>query len=330
MRDERISKWLATQEVRRLDVRDSLRPRAGWQGNSVLAPDEWRLPGPRWTPRPGPAAAIAAHVLAPAALLASPTNWPWVLAALAGSHLLLAAFGLWPSSQLLGRTITRLPPERAHRGEVALTFDDGPDPDVTPAVLDILDRHGAQASFFLIGRRAAQHPGLVREIVRRGHQVENHTWRHLPLFACLGLAGQRREVAAAQALLTQLTGRAPRFLRAPAGLRSPLLDPVLHHAGLLHVSWTRRALDGVRQDPGRALARLLHGLRGGDVLLLHDGGFGGRPVVLEVLPGLLAAMEARGLVAVPLDQPFSGYPAAARAAGATAAPRPAPAAYASR
>ena len=91
--------------------------------------------------------------------------------AVAGSHALLAAFGMWLRSQLLGWTITRLPDGRAEGGEVALTFDDGPDPRVTPMVLDMLDRHGARASFFLIGARAAAHPKLVAEIVRRWHQV---------------------------------------------------------------------------------------------------------------------------------------------------------------
>ena len=232
----------------------------------------------------------------------------------------MATFGMWPRSQLLGRTVVRLPEGRARAGEVALTFDDGPHPAVTPAVLDILDRHGARASFFLIGARAAKHPDLVREIVRRGHQVESHTWGHRPWFACLGLGALRREVGRAQDVLTPLAGRAPRFVRAPMGLRTPLLDPVLHRAGLVHASWTRRGLDGISRDHRRVLARLLRGLRAGDVLLLHDGG---SRTVLDVLPGLLLGLEARGLTAVPLGA--DAGPADAAHAGS----RPAPAACAS-
>lgn len=263
---------------------------------------------------------MVVHGAAPLVLVAVPSLWLWAVAALAGSHAVMAVFGMWPSSQLLGRTVVRLPEWRARAGEVALTFDDGPDPAVTPAVLDILDRHGARASFFLIGRRAAAQPDLVREIVRRGHQVESHTWGHRPWFACLGLGALRYEVERAQEVLTGLAGRAPRFVRAPLGLRTPLLDPVLHRAGLIHVSWTRRGLDGVSRDAPRVLARLLRGLRAGDVLLLHDGG---SRTVLDVLPGLLRDMDERGLRAVALDA-FAG-PATAAAAGS----RPAPAACAS-
>lgn len=266
--------------------------------------------------RPAVRAAAGVHLAAPGMLLAWPAGWPHVLAAMAGSHALLALFGLWPRSQVLGRTVTRLPPGERD-GRVALTFDDGPDPEVTPALLDLLDRHGAKASFFLIGERARTHPGLVREIARRGHAVENHTQRHPVHFACLGPRALRREVAEAQAVLAPLAGRLPRFVRAPAGLRSPLLDPVLAGLGLQHASWTRRGFDTRCGDPTLVLRRLLRGLRPGDVLMLHDGRSAqtpaGTPVVLEVVPALLAALAARGLRAVPLIAPAPAVPAATAA-----------------
>lgn len=267
--------------------------------------------------QPAVRAAACVHIAAPAVLLASPANWPYVLAAVAGSHALLALFGLWPRSEVLGPTLVRLPPGK-REGRVALTFDDGPDPDVTPEVLDLLDRHGAKASFFVIGDRARAHPGLVREIVRRGHVVENHTMRHLPYFACLGPRAVRREVAEAQAVLAALAGRPPRFVRAPAGLRSPFIDPVLAGLGLQHASWARRGYDTRCADPARVLRRVLRGLLPGDVLLLHDGRSArmrsGSPVVLEVVPALLDALAARGLRAVPLTAPAPAEAAAAAAA----------------
>jgi peptidoglycan/xylan/chitin deacetylase (PgdA/CDA1 family) len=260
-------------------------------------------------------AAIGAHLAAPT-LLAWPAGWPYALAAVAGSHALLALFGLWPRSQVLGRTLVRLPPGERD-GRVALTFDDGPDPEVTPALLDLLDSHGAKASFFMIGARARAHPGLVREIARRGHGIENHTLRHPTLFACWGPRAMRREVAQAQAVLAPLAGRPPRFVRAPAGLRGPLLDPVLAGLGLEHASWTRRGFDTRCGDPALVLHRLLRRLRPGDVLMLHDGRSArtpaGKPVVLEVVPALLVALAARGLRAVPLTPPAPDAPAAAAA-----------------
>ncbi len=252
--------------------------------------------------------------------------WPWLLGALAADHAVLAV-GMHPLSQWAGRTLVRLP---GPTNRVALTFDDGPDPDVTPRVLDLLDDAGAQASFFCIGERAAAHPALVREIARRGHQVENHTWSHPNAFAAMTPLSIRREVRLAQAALTSLTGTPPRWMRAPMGLRSPLLDPVLAGEGLLHASWTRRAHDGLCRDPARAAARLTRRLAGGDVLLLHDGSCArsgnGHAVVLDALPEVLRAVRAQGLQAVALPAPEdcaaspapAGAPAPA-AAGATPA-----------
>jgi peptidoglycan/xylan/chitin deacetylase (PgdA/CDA1 family) len=124
--------------------------------------------------------------------------------------------------------------------EIALTFDDGPDPEVTPKVLEVLDARGARATFFCIADRAERYPALCEDIVRRGHAVENHSRSHSPMFAMLGLRGIREEIASAQEVLAKLCGRPPRFFRPPAGLRNPLLDPVLHAMGLRLVSWSRR------------------------------------------------------------------------------------------
>lgn len=247
-------------------------------------------------------------------LLLAPADWPQALAAVAGSHALLALAALWPRNQMLGPSINHLPGRPP--GIVSLSFDDGPDPDVTPLVLDLLERHGARASFFMIGARAAMHPALVREVVRRGHEVENHTMRHRHSFACLGMAGQRQELMQAQAVLTRLSGRTPRFARAAAGIRSPLTDPVLHSLGLRHAAWSRRGLDTRTRDPDVVLRRLAAGLRDGDVLLLHDGNSAhtavGRPVVLETLAPLLRLLDASGLRSVPLAQTLAEPPCAAR------------------
>lgn len=251
---------------------------------------------------------IGLHAAAAGLVAATPSDWRWSLGAVALNQAVLAGAGLSPRSTLLGPNLRRLP--CTGRAEVALTFDDGPDPEVTPRVLDLLDRHGAKASFFCIGAQARAHPAVLREIARRGHAVENHTDRHLYRFAALSPGGLRREVDAAQATLADLAGTPPVFFRAPMGLRSPLLEPLLASRGLLLVSWTRRALDGLFGEPRAAGARLRRGLGPGDVLLLHDGraartGQGG-PVVLAVLPGLLAALEGQGLRSVTLRTGVAG------------------------
>ncbi|MGH8641916.1 MAG: polysaccharide deacetylase family protein, partial [Burkholderiales bacterium] len=225
----------------------------------------------------------------------------------------LFAAVFWPRGPILGPNLNRLPAAAVRRKEVCLTFDDGPDPEITRRVLELLDQHQAKASFFCVGERATVHPEIVKEIAGRGHSVENHSQRHSWTFAWYGLRRLRREVEAAQEALGRIAGRTPMFFRAPMGLRSPLLDPVLAAQGLRYVSWTRRGLDGVSRNPALVLRRLTDGLAAGDVLLLHDDARvrtpEGEPVVLAVLPRLLEALSAAGLKSVPLPAACRGEPA---------------------
>ena len=244
------------------------------------------------------------HAFAVLTLIACPEWWLWPLGALVGNHLLLGALGMWPRSRLIGANLVRLPGSVTANSYVALTFDDGPDPTVTPRVLDVMDRYGAKASFFCIGELAVAHPEIVRDIVRRGHSVENHSHRHPISFACYLPAALNREVHDAQAALGSITGSKPRFFRAPMGLRSPLLDPVLVRSALRYVSWTRRGWDSISTNPAKVLRRLTRRLAAGDVILLHDGSCArthdGDPVVLAVLPPLLEDLARRGLRPVSL------------------------------
>src|SRR5215472_3698773 len=249
---------------------------------------------------------LALHVAAPALALLRPRLWPWALTAVIADHLAITAAGLWPRSRLLGPNLTRLP-AAAQRGgapAIALTIDDGPDPEVTPRVLALLAAHGARASFFCIGERVERHPALAREIVAGGHDIENHSQRHLHRFSLLGPRALATEVERAQDSITAVTGAAPRFFRAPAGLRNPFLEPVLARAGLQLVSWTRRGFDTVTRESGRVLGRLTRDLADGDILQLHDGhaarSAAGGAVILEVLPPLLAALERARLAPLTL------------------------------
>ena len=258
----------------------------------------------RWSPSPVMSASLCLHGLGAAGLAAEPAAWPQLLGALACNHALLAC-GMHPRSGMLGRNLTRLP-GRGVRG-VAITFDDGPHPEVTPRVLDILDTCGARATFFVIGERAARHASLVREIVRRGHAVENHTQRHPVDFATWG-----------------------------PSRRSPLLDPVLVLEGLSLVSWTRRGYDTVSRRPELILRRLTRGLADGDILLLHDATAkadgDGVPVVLTVLPRLIERIAAAGLRTATLldgEVPTGGRDAGgAMRAGAAAPACPVPGGHA--
>ena len=258
-----------------------------------------------WNPSPALKASAVLHGAAALGTALLPAAWPWALGAVAANHAALTAAGLWPRSQLLGSNWVRLPEASQARREVAITIDDGPDPEVTPRVLDLLDAAGAQATFFCIGRRARAAPALCREIVARGHRVENHGDAHSNAFSVFGPARMRADIAAAQATLTELSGQAPLFFRATAGLRNPLLEPVLAGLDLQLAAWTRRPFDTRTGDPNRVLRRLTRGLGAGDILLMHDGHAARTPqgdaVILAMLPLLLRAIHEAGLKPVTLQ-----------------------------
>jgi peptidoglycan/xylan/chitin deacetylase (PgdA/CDA1 family) len=220
------------------------------------------------------------------------------------NHSIITLAGLIPRSTLLGPNITRLPQAAAQRGEVAITIDDGPNPEVTPQVLDILERYQAKATFFCIGRLAVQHPELCREIVRRGHHIENHSMSHNWYFSLLDPWNIHREVQSAQIALEEITGQTPRFFRSVAGLRNPELEPVLAHCGLRLCSWSKRGFDTRVGDADAVLKFLVRDLKGGDILLLHDGSAArtalGKPVILDVLPRLLDNLAQTNLHSVTL------------------------------
>ncbi|MGZ4960441.1 MAG: polysaccharide deacetylase family protein [Methylomonas sp.] len=266
----------------------------------------WR---PTWLMK----ASILLTLAGPMAIAVRPDLWGWILGTIIADNLILTFAGLWPRCAWVGANWTLLPKPAADRGEIAITIDDGPDPDVTPAVLDILDRHSAKATFFCIGEKALRHPDLCREIVKRGQAIENHSMHHKYHLPFLLLGGWFKELEAAQHALTTVTGTRPLFFRPPAGLRNPLLDPVLSRLDLRLASWTRRGFDTVEKDGQKVLAKLLDGLKAGDILLLHDGNAArsstSEPVILEVLPPLLKAIAAANLHTVTLRSalaPLSG------------------------
>jgi peptidoglycan/xylan/chitin deacetylase (PgdA/CDA1 family) len=260
----------------------------------------------RWKPSPFLSASAAVHGAAVLGVVAAPAAWPWAVGALVANHALISAAGLWPSSRLLGPNLIRLPEAAAQRREIALTIDDGPDPEVTPRVLDLLDAANAKASFFCIGRIAQQHPHLCREIVQRGHRVENHGHAHSNAFSLFGPGRMRRDIVLAQRTLGDITGQAPRFFRATAGLRNPFLDPVLHGLGLSLATWTRRGYDTRTGDAERVYQRLTSRLDAGDIVLMHDGHSArtpsGEPVILAVLPRLLRTLAECDLHPVTLHR----------------------------
>lgn len=218
------------------------------------------------------------------------TGKPWAaLVTMLGTHAAFWWANLSPHSRLFGSVVSRLATDER---VVWLTFDDGPSAD-TPALLDLLDRHGARATFFLVASKAGQHPDRVREIVRRGHQIANHSLDHPSAWFWLPHPRRtRHQIETAQQQLQALTGQPPRWFRSVAGHTNVFVEPLLRRLGLQRVSWSARGFDSVDADDARVLRRLLRGLRPGAILLLHEDLAPGR--CPRLLADLMAALAQAG------------------------------------
>ena len=201
-----------------------------------------------------------------------------------------------PTSSLFYPTVSHGP--RTH-DRVALSFDDGPDPEVTPAVLDALAEHGARATFFAIGRLLEAHPRLARRIAAEGHELGNHSWRHSRWQNFFGAAAQAREIAHGARAIAAVTGRSARPLyRPPIGLKSPPFARAAYQSRLTLIGWSLRSRDTQTADPERIAARVLRRIRGGDIVLLHDGHDQPgrhRPACAQAVPLILQGLREKGL-----------------------------------
>jgi len=219
----------------------------------------------------------------------------------------LAAWGaVAPSSQLFGPTIRHTSSAR----KIALTFDDGPNPAVTPRLLELFERHAVPATFFVIGKFARACPDLVREIADRGHVIGNHTDTH-PSLIFQAPAGIRAELQRCQdAIAEALHGAPPRWMRPPYGYRSPLLAAGLKSVGIQGVvMWSRICWDWKPQPPQRLIERLSRvarpGRAEGDVVVMHDGDHralgGDRLHVVAALEHWLPRWRDAGMEFVTMD-----------------------------
>ena len=219
-------------------------------------------------------------------------GWTIGLSAMVLSHAYFMGQVFLPRSRLYAPVLWRRPGQGP---AVWLTIDDGPSDD-TLAMLDLLDAHGAKATFFLVGERAAQRPALVQEILRRGHDLGNHSHSHPQAwFWALGPKAMAREIGQAQETLRAIAGHAPRWYRSVVGMTNPFVAAPLHAHGLQRVAWSARGFDGVHCEPEQTVARIARDLEPGAIVLLHEGAAHGHNP--RILSGVLQALEARGLVA---------------------------------
>jgi peptidoglycan-N-acetylglucosamine deacetylase len=186
------------------------------------------------------------------------------------------------------------------RPEVALTFDDGPDPRFTGAILDILRDHAVPATFFCVGMNATAHPGLVERAVAAGHTVGNHTWSH-PYLPELTRDEVLRQVDRTNAVLERVTGRVPVLVRPPYGARTAETVRWFAERAMTTVIWDVDPGDWARPGRDAIVAAVGAATRPGSVLLMHDGG-GDRSQTVAALPAVLAGLLDRGYRPVPVNR----------------------------
>jgi peptidoglycan/xylan/chitin deacetylase (PgdA/CDA1 family)/2-polyprenyl-3-methyl-5-hydroxy-6-metoxy-1,4-benzoquinol methylase len=194
---------------------------------------------------------------------------------------------------------------RGKRGfkAVALTFDDGPDPEVTPQLLALLARHKVQATFFVTGVRAELYPEIMRAILAGGHTIGNHSYSHSPLLMLKGRSTLQHEIAAAQAVFLRF-GIVPLAFRPPVGITNARLWRVLLENGMFCVNFSRRAADFGNRRVTKLAQRLLARVVPGDIILLHDVAPRQCDVtqLLQEFSDLITGLQERGLEILPLDQ----------------------------
>ena len=208
-----------------------------------------------------------------------------------------------PGSSVLYPTVRRGPRDGRR---VALSFDDGPDPVVTPAVLDALAAHGARATFFAIGQAVDAHPQIPRRVVAEGHEIGNHSWRHSPWESFSMPSEQIAEIERGERAIAAITGNgATPLYRAPHGVKSPPFVRAAQAKQLTMVAWSLHSRDTFFANPARIAARVLRRVRPGDIVVMHDGH--DRPGrqrsgCARAVPLILAGLQKRGLECVTVSE----------------------------
>jgi len=230
----------------------------------------------------------------------------WLIGALALTLALLIVVGVYiPRFGLFGRALCHVP---GARGLVALTFDDGPDPESTPRVLHALTSRNHRATFFPIGSKAARHPDIIEAILRTGCTVGNHTYSHSWLTPFFGEKRLLEELDKATQVLMSTGGPlgTPRFTRPPVALFGPSFVAAAEKAGLVPVAFSARAGDAslVPLSCATILRRVSRALVPGAIIVLHDGSEAPeRPSrAPELIGPILDLLEERGLRSVTLEE----------------------------
>ena len=175
---------------------------------------------------------------------------------------------------------------------IALTFDDGPDKEITPHILGILKSHNIKAAFFCIGHKAAENPELIQKIYDEGHIIGNHSWSHGYFFDLLSPGRMVAELRKTENALGQIQNRKTRLFRPPYGVTNPSIASAAREMNYHIVGWSLRSKDTVKKDENELLERLKKKVRPGDVILFHDT----RGITLKILDCFIRYAKSRNYI----------------------------------
>ncbi len=206
-----------------------------------------------------------------------------------------AAHGaFYRNSRVFGSVLGQLPPDGQ---TVSLTFDDGPNPDATPRILDALGESNVKATFFVLGAHAERWPELVRRVVSEGHQVGNHGYFHKKLHLKSPFY-VKRDITLGKRAIERAGGSTPRFFRAPHGFRSPWVTAIARSLGERTIGWSLGVWDSDRPGVKAIVDRTIEGTKPGSIILLHDGdGYnanGDRMQTARAVPDIISRLRDSG------------------------------------
>lgn len=228
----------------------------------------------------------------------------WVAGLVAVGLLAVGTYSLATVEPIMAKPVVGQAPVifsvKTQKLEVALTFDDGPSPAYTPAILDLLKKYGETGTFFLVGTEVERHPQLVRDILKEGSEVGAHGFSHVSL-AKATKSVILQEVTKVDDAIREVTGTTPRFFRPPYGAIGPVFKQVIAQKGQLVAMWTIDTRDWAKPGVTKIVQSVLSELRPGDIILLHDSG-GSREETLAALKLLLPQLRAKGYTSVTLSQ----------------------------
>jgi peptidoglycan/xylan/chitin deacetylase (PgdA/CDA1 family) len=188
--------------------------------------------------------------------------------------------------------------------QIAISFDDGPLPEFTPRILEVLKDKNVPSTFFCIGKHVAQYPQILQQVQEQGHVIGNHSYSHGKLFDLLSAGKMYTDLQQMNAITRQAIGITPLLFRPPYGVTNPNLAKAIKKSGFVTVGWTIRSLDTITPDADKLLQRVLKQVKPGAVVLFHDT----CAVTVKILPVFIDTLKAQGYDIVPLHKMLNLQP----------------------